>query len=146
MLQKQIFIPRLALQNIQRQGSDVSHNSSFQTPVQSNIHSLNKTLGDGQSMGQPQIIQIPKNIKVLSSKRGQNDFEGSGQQMMIKSSQITKTLQGQELLELYERLDTYKRLVHEVKKALGDSMMHDSKMIDHILNLKKRQRDAADES
>lgn len=97
-------------------------------------------------MGQPQIIQIPKNIKVLSSKRGQNDFEGSGQQMMIKSSQITKTLQGQELLELYERLDTYKRLVHEVKKALGDSMMHDSKMIDHILNLKKRQRDAADES
>ena len=65
--------------------------------------------------------------------------------MMIKSSQITKTLQGQELLELYEKLDSYKRLIHEVKKALGDSMMNDSKMIDHILNLKKRQRDA-DES
>lgn len=46
---------------------------------------------------------------------------------------------------MYEKLDTYKRLIHEVKKALGDSMMNDSKIIDHILNLKKRQRDA-DES
>ena len=57
--------------------------------------------------------------------------------MTIKSSQITKTLQGQELLEVYEKLDNYKKVLHEVKKALGDSMMDDSRVIDHILNLKK---------
>ena len=57
--------------------------------------------------------------------------------MTIKSSQITKTLQGAELLEVYEKLDNYKKVLHEVKKALGDSMMDDSRVIDHILNLKK---------
>ena len=57
--------------------------------------------------------------------------------MTIKSSQITKTLQGQELLEVYEKLDNYKKVLHEVKKALGDSLMDDSRVIDHILNLKK---------
>ena len=29
-----------------------------------------------------------------------------------------------------------------MKKALGDSLMDDSRIIDHILNLKKKQRDA----
>ena len=58
--------------------------------------------------------------------------------MTIKSSQITKTLQGQELLEIYEKLDTYKKVLHEVKKALGDSLMDDSRIIDHILSLKKQ--------
>ena len=58
--------------------------------------------------------------------------------MTIKSSQITKTLQGQELLEVYEKLDTYKKVLHEVKKALGDSLMDDSRVIDHILSLKKQ--------
>ena len=57
--------------------------------------------------------------------------------MTIKSSQITKTLQGQELLEVYEKLDNYKKVLHEVKKALGDSLMDDSRVIDYILNLKK---------
>jgi len=88
------------------------------------------------------VVQIPKNIKVLSSKRGQQDGDIVLSQMTIKSSQITKTLQGQELLELYERLDSYKKILHEVKKALGDSLMDDSRIIDHILNLKKQQRAA----
>ena len=33
-----------------------------------------------------------------------------------------------------------------MKKALGDSLMDDSRIIDHILNLKKQQRDAAQRS
>ena len=41
------------------------------------------------------------------------------------------------MLEVYEKLDNYKKVLHEVKKALGDSMMDDSRVIDHILNLKK---------
>lgn len=62
---------------------------------------------------------MPKSLKVLTlSKRedsmASNEKSGSGQQvtappsnsLTIKQSQITKTLQGKELLDLYEKINT----------------------------------------
>ena len=92
--------------------------------------------------------QVPKSLKVLSlSKRddsvASSDYFAPQQPSAIttnpittiKQSQITKTLQGRELLELYDKVDHQRKVLNKVKQVLGDPTMTDQSIVERIQHL-----------
>ena len=67
-----------------------------------------------------------------------NDYQP--QSLTIKQSQITKALQGKELLSLYEKLDRQRLVLNEAKQVLGDPLMTDQCIVERIACLMKSQR------
>ena len=55
--------------------------------------------------------------------------------LTLKQSQITKTLQGKELLELYETVDYQRKIINDCKRVLGDVKMTDASIIKRIVAL-----------
>ena len=103
----------------------------------------------------------PKSLEVLTlSKRDDSvasgDCQNSSlntnmhsqqkQSLTIKQSQIVKTLQGKELLDLYEKLDHQRKVINDVKRVLGDTLMTDHCIVDRIVALQDAQRSIQDDN
>ena len=90
---------------------------------------------------------MPKSLKVLTLSKREDSWASnekfatcqqalpSSAALTIKQSQIIKTLQGNELLDLYEKIDSQRKLIDDTKRVLGDIDMTDASIIDRIVSL-----------
>ena len=56
-----------------------------------------------------------------------------------------KTLQGKELLDLYEKVDHQRKVINEVKRVLGDTLMTDQCILERVVALQDAQRSVQEE-